>query len=145
MRTYIFIISTVLIALHANIANAESLQIVSAQNEPLCSFEIETADTPQAIEKGLMYRKQLAENSGMWFDLSIIPPHQPIAFWMKNTLIPLDILFIDEHNVIVDIKNNAQPQDTSLIFPIKRPTYALEINAGKAAVCNITIGDVIHK
>lgn len=139
-----FILITLI--LYANTAFAmQNVDIVSPQNELRCSFAVEIADTPKAIETGLMYRKSLSENAGMLFDMSNVPTENPIAFWMKNTFIALDILFIDEENVIFDIKKNAKPLDTTLIWPVRRPRYVLEINGGKASFCNIGLGDVIHK
>lgn len=139
-----FILITLI--LYANTAFAmQNVDIVSPQNELRCSFAVEIADTPKAIETGLMYRKSLSENAGMLFDMSNVPAENPIAFWMKNTFIALDILFIDEENVIFDIKKNAKPLDTTLIWPVRRPRYVLEIKGGKASFCNIGLGDVIHK
>lgn len=140
-----FLIPIALILFADTAFAGQIVNVTSPQNEIRCSFTIEVADTTKAIETGLMYRKILPEDAGMLFDMSVIPPQNPIAFWMKNTYIPLDILFIDEDNIIFDIKQNAKPQDTTLIWPIRRPRYVLEINGGKAQSCGIGIGDVVRK
>ena len=121
------------------------MEIISPQGELKQTYYIETADTPQKISTGLMWRKNLPKNQGMWFDLSTVPAEKPIAFWMKNTLIELDILFIDKNNKIFYIEEHAKPHDTTLIWPPKRPTYVLEINGGESQNHHINIGDVIHK
>lgn len=132
------------IDVYAQKLNAQ-IDIMSPQNEPKQTYNVEIADTPQKISTGLMWRKNLPENHGMWFDMTVIDAKQPIAFWMKNTLIELDILFIDNNNEIFYIKENAKPHDTTLIWPPKRPSYVLEINGGQCQKQNIKIGDVIHK
>ncbi len=124
---------------------AQKIEILSPQNELKQAYDVEIADTPQKIEKGLMERQKLPQNQGMWFDMTIVPAETPIAFWMKNTLIALDILFIDENGQIFFIKENAEPQDTSLIWPPRRPTYVLEINGGQSQKHHLQAGDFIHK
>ena len=90
-----------------------------------------------------MYRKHLGEKEGMLF---VYNEERILSFWMKNTLIPLDIIFIDKGNIIVDIKtmlpceNNPCPSYAS----DKPAMYALEINAGAAEKFNISAGDNIE-
>lgn len=121
------------------------IDIVSSQNEVKQTYVAEISDTLETIEKGLMERQKLPQNQGMLFDMTIVPAETPIAFWMKNTLIALDILFIDESGQIFFIKENAKPHDTSLIWPPQRPTYVLEINGGQSQKHHIQAGDFIHK
>ncbi|MEC9198348.1 MAG: DUF192 domain-containing protein [Pseudomonadota bacterium] len=107
------------------------------------SVSIEVATTPETRELGLMNRTQLAPDAGMLF---VYPPDRAIAFWMKNTLIPLDMLFIDGAGGIQFIKHEAQPHD---LTPIPGPTgiaarAALEINGGRAEELGIEVGDRIR-
>ncbi len=118
---------------------------IYAQNsdEPKSTFNIEIADTPEKIYHGLMGRTVLDAKSGMLFDINLIARDIDIAFWMKDTLIPLDILFIDENGVVFYIYKNAQPYDTTPIYPPKRPRAVLEINGGQADEYGIEVGDML--
>lgn len=101
------------------------------------SFKIEIAQTPQALEKGLMDRKSLPSDSGMLF---IFPDEQIRTFWMKNTLIPLDMIFMDSKKQIVGIVYNATPQTLTIRSVNKPSQYVLEVNAGQALMNNLKIG-----
>jgi len=86
----------------------------------------ELADTPIERSTGLMFRTQMDENTGMLF---VFPDDTPRAFWMKNTLLPLSIAFMDEHGVILNVED-MQPQ-TEAPHPSRGPSkYALELNQG---------------
>lgn len=106
-------------------------------------FNIETADTTDKIYHGLMGRTSLDADGGMLFDINLVPKDMDIAFWMKDTLIPLDILFVDENGEVFFIKENAQPQDTTPIYPPKRPRAVLEINGGSVDKYGINVGDML--
>lgn len=105
-------------------------------------FEVELADTSAAHEKGLMYRKNLAQDKGMLF---VFDKPDTYPFWMKNTLIPLDIIWIDENNKIVFISHNVQPcpfeGNCPLTAPPGKAKYVLEINAGMSQLNNFKAGD----
>jgi len=90
-----------------------------------------------------MGRKNLAEDAGMLF---IFDKEGFYPFWMKDTLIPLDIIWIDENNKIVYIAGNAQPcvQNCKNYDPPKEAKYVLEINGGLADKLNIKIGDTVN-
>jgi len=95
-------------------------------------LQIEVADTPEARSQGLMSRRRLADNAGMLF---IFEEQGSWGFWMKNTLIPLSIAFIDENWMIVDIKDmKVAPSPANGPFDIyesaKPFKYALEVNRG---------------
>ncbi|MFC1753782.1 DUF192 domain-containing protein [Thermoproteota archaeon] len=101
---------------------------------------VEIADTEKTRTKGLMYRKKLADNNGMLF---IYPQQDIYPFWMKNTYIPLDIIWINSDFKVVFIKYNAQPLSETPIIPGEFSKYILEINAGKAKALGIVIGNIL--
>jgi uncharacterized membrane protein (UPF0127 family) len=101
---------------------------------------VEVADTDLTREIGLMCRTALAPDRGMLFDFK---SPQPVQFWMKNTLIPLDMLFIGADGRVISIAANARPMDETAIPA--RPVVALgvlEIPGGRAAQLHIRPGDV---
>jgi len=100
----------------------------------------EIADTPAEQEQGLMFRKSLPQNQGMLF---IFEDEQPRAFWMKNTLIPLDMIFIDANWRIVKLIKNAEPckEDPCPTYDSERPAkYVLEVNAGQIKEKEVKVG-----
>ena len=103
----------------------------------LASFKTEIAATPEELSKGLMFKEFLPENEGMLFDFQKI---QVPAMGMKNTIIPLDILFIDDKGIIIHIAENTVPYSEELITPARPCRYALEINAGLSAKYGIKTG-----
>ncbi|MDO5608937.1 MAG: DUF192 domain-containing protein [Capnocytophaga sp.] len=107
----------------------------------LKTLDIEFADTLSERELGLMYRKSMAENQGMLF---IYPDQQPeLSFYMKNTYIPLDIIYINSEMQIVSIVRNAKPLDETSLPSGKPAQYVLEINGGRAAAWGIEVGDTV--
>jgi uncharacterized membrane protein (UPF0127 family) len=120
----------------------EQLTIESAGQQS--AFEVEIADTPRAQEQGLMFRKEMAPSHGMLFEFDPANPRN-IAFWMKNTFIPLDLVFIGQKGEIAGIVKNAEPRTTTP-RGIEAPVIAvLEINGGTADRLGIRPGDrVIH-
>lgn len=103
-------------------------------------FVIEIADEQKEVMQGLMYRKSMAENHGMLF---IFPNESMLQFWMKNTYIPLDIIFLNHKKEIVHIHENAIPQDKTLIRTSVPAMYVLELNAGMTKKLQIKKGDAI--
>jgi uncharacterized protein len=101
-------------------------------------FTIELALSGAQMEQGLMFRRTLASDAGMLFDFKV-PTN--VAMWMKNTLIPLDMLFLDEHGRIVDIHERAVPLSTDTIATKAPARYAVELNGGTVARLGIKIGD----
>jgi uncharacterized membrane protein (UPF0127 family) len=113
------------------------LTIVTADGRRVF-FEVEVADTPKERALGLMYRRELAANRGMvlWY-----PRAASVSIWMKNTYVPLDIVFIDESGTITRIHPDAVPL-TETGIPSRGPARAvLEINAGLAERLAIAPGD----
>lgn len=112
----------------------------AAESDTLQQLEIEIADDEFEIQTGLMYRPAMQENRGMLFVFKRPEPH---AFYMKNTLIPLDIIFIDSNKQIVNIHKNAHPLDESSL-PSEGPVqYVLEINGGLSERWGLKKGDKI--
>lgn len=90
-------------------------------------IEVEIARTPHDIEKGLMYRRAMPDEHGMLFRLDERRDH---TFWMHNTCIPLDMLFVDEDGTIVGIVESAPPLDDGTRSVGCPSTYVIEVNAG---------------
>jgi len=106
-------------------------------------FTVEIAATPAEQEHGLMDRTSMPADHGMLF---VFPDSQPRTFWMKNTLIPLDMLFFDANRRLVAIQADAQPckADPCRVYPSNEPArYVLELNAGAAAKLGARKGDLI--
>ena len=105
-------------------------------------FTVELASTPEERAQGLMFRKALAPDAGMLFDFKELGP---VAMWMKNTVIPLDMLFIGRDGRIVRIAERTVPLSLTPI-PSGEPVLAvLELNSGTAARLGVRPGDrVVH-
>ncbi|MEZ5892198.1 MAG: DUF192 domain-containing protein [Parvularculaceae bacterium] len=107
-------------------------------------FQVEFADSDEERRTGLMYRSEMAADAGMLFDFGDEP--QPISMWMKNTLIPLDMAFIDKDGVIRRIAPMTTPRSLESI-PSGAPVVAvLEVNGGVFETLGVKTGDrVRHK
>ncbi|SJZ50153.1 DUF192 domain-containing protein [Consotaella salsifontis] len=123
-------------------AGADSKAILkTASGEHAISVEV--ADTPETRATGLMFRESMPDDHGMLF---VFDEPRPVTFWMKNTLIPLDMLFLDDHGVITRIAANAQPLSLSLIDSEGPVRFVLELNGGAAARLKAQPGDrLIHE
>jgi YVTN family beta-propeller protein len=103
---------------------------------------VEVADDEGETSRGIMFRKNLPWDAGMYF---VFYNEEPQTFWMKNTLIPLDMMFLDSNSTIVDIKENVPPCPTGEecpLYPSREPAqYVLEVNAGFVQENGIKIGD----
>ena len=98
----------------------------------------EVADTPEARQQGLMFRESLNPGEGMLFVFETELPH---AFYMRNTLIPLDIAWLNESQVIVDIQQ-MEPQTEDLHTPVQPALYAVEVPQGWFAEEGVEVGDL---
>ena len=103
-------------------------------------LNLEVADTVDKQTRGLMFRTELAEDWGMLF---LFEGTVQIGFWMKNTLLPLSICFVDEKGTIVDILD-MQPQTENVNVPKSPYRYAIEVNQGYFARHNIAVGDSVR-
>ena len=109
-------------------------------NRTIATLEIEIADNDAEREQGLMYRDTMAENNGMLFLMEVAEPQ---TFWMKNTIISLDIIYADADKRIVSISKNCKPYSLEQIPSVKPALYVVEVNAGYTAQHGIKMGDVI--
>jgi hypothetical protein len=116
----------------------EPLSIATAKG--VARFTVEIADTDATRERGLMFRKSLGAHEGMLFDFQT---PQSVSFWMKNTYIPLDMVFIAADGRIVSIARNAVPFDESPIPSGGAVTGVLEIRGGRAAEIGAEPGDLV--
>ncbi|HET7849306.1 MAG TPA: DUF192 domain-containing protein [Pseudolabrys sp.] len=117
-------------------ADMQTLEIASKTG--VHTFAVEIADNDAARERGLMYRKSLPEGQGMLFDFKT---EQPVTFWMKNTYIPLDMLFIREDGRILRIAENTTPLSTDLVSSGGPVRAVLEVIGGTARKYGIVPGD----
>jgi uncharacterized protein len=117
----------------------ESLEIVTSRR--LVKLQVEVADTERTRTQGLMCRRAVPAGGGMLFDFKTSSPR---AFWMRNTLIPLDMLFITEGGVVLNIARNTRPLSDEPV-PSAGPVRAvLELAGGRAAEFGILPGDKVR-
>ncbi len=100
-------------------------------------FSVEVADDGPKRSLGLMHRESMATSAGMLF---VYPRPQKAVFWMKNTLIPLDMIFADETGVVTAVHENAVPLDLTGIDGGDNVQYVLEINAGLSKRLGLSVG-----
>jgi uncharacterized protein len=116
------------------------LTIVSATGPH--RFTVEVAETPEQMEQGLMFRRTMAPDAGMLFDYKT---PTVATMWMRNTLIPLDMLFVDAGGRIVNIHQRAVPQSLDVIAAAAPVRAVIELNGGTASRLGIEPGDqVVH-
>jgi uncharacterized membrane protein (UPF0127 family) len=105
------------------------------------AFNVEVVDTPETRARGLMFREELADDAGMLFDFET---ENSVSFWMMNTLIPLDMIFIGADGVVKTIHVNARPLDPTSI-PSRVPVqYVLEIPGGRSLDIGLEPGDTVE-
>jgi uncharacterized membrane protein (UPF0127 family) len=104
------------------------------------NFNIEIATTNGERALGLMYRRELPDDAGMLF---LYDPPQPISMWMRNTILPLDMIFIGTDGKVHRIESHAEPFSTDIISSDGTVQGVLEVNAGTAAKIGLKAGDVV--
>lgn len=110
---------------NANQLSKKRIEIIS--NNESYFYEVYIADDNQSRATGLMNIKTLPEDEGMLF---VFPDSQDLSFWMKNTYIPLDIIFFDSNQSFINYHENAEPLDESIRYTSDKPSkYVLELNA----------------
>lgn len=118
----------------------QSPLIVETANGPV-TLTVEIADDPHEVRTGMMFRQQIGDDEGMLFDME--RPHE-VFFWMHNTLIPLDIIFIAEDGHIHRIAANS-PRLSDALIPSSGSTLGvLEIGGGRAQALGIEVGDLVR-
>lgn len=105
------------------------------------SFMVEVADTDRERQYGLMCRRSLAADRGMLF---VFPSARPQVFWMRNTLIPLDIIYIGANGKVVSISRNVRPLDENGAPSIGPAKFVLELAAGRAGQIGLLPGDRVN-
>lgn len=109
------------------------------------TFETEVADTVEKMQRGMMYRPQMADNQAMIF---VFPSPRKATFWMKNTLIPLDMLFFDGKGILREVKHNVPPCDSDdcPTYPTQSEQikYVVELKGGTAEKRQLVIGDKLN-
>jgi uncharacterized protein len=131
-------IALLLPAIPAGAAEVQELEIASKTG--VHPFQVEMALTPEEHERGLMFRRKLPEGQGMLFDFGY---EQPVAFWMKNTYISLDMFFIRGDGRILRIAEHAEPLSESNIPSGGPVRWVLEVIAGTAKRLGIAPGDQV--
>ncbi|HTN63895.1 MAG TPA: DUF192 domain-containing protein [Devosia sp.] len=104
------------------------------------TFHVQLVDTPEGRSKGLMFVQDLADDAGMLFDFK---EERPVSFWMQNTYIPLDMVFVGADGVVKTVHANARPLDTTSIPSGAPVQFVLEIPGGVAAKIGLEAGDTM--
>jgi uncharacterized membrane protein (UPF0127 family) len=117
----------------------EKLEIVTSSGTHKFSVEVMRSEAQR--ERGLMFRRYLPQDRGMLFDFGV---ERPVMMWMKNTYLPLDMIFIARAGKVIGLAENAKPLSEKII-PSGAPAYGvLELNAGTAARIGLKIGDSVR-
>ncbi|MGB0177298.1 MAG: DUF192 domain-containing protein [Owenweeksia sp.] len=109
--------------------------------DTLKTIDIELANTPEKIQYGMMYRKSMKDNEGMLFFMG---EERPQSFWMKNTYVSLDIIFIDAEKKIVSIQKNAEPLSEKSLPSEGNASYVLEVPGGFSDRYGIDKGNQVY-
>lgn len=119
----------------------EPAQMIFSGSKGKIQLTVEIARTPQERNLGLMYRKQLPPKAGMLF---LFEKEEVQSFWMQNTYIPLDMIFINSKMQVVGIVQSAEPQTTKSRQVSTPSKYVLEVNAGFAEAHGIFVGTKVY-
>lgn len=143
MKKFVLVgVVVVLVSLAITLIPEGKISQISFPNGHLINVEL--ADTPEERKTGLMYRESLLQNRGMLF----IYENEAIrTFWMKNTLIPLDMIFLNKDFEIVDILEGVPPceKDPCPIYPSKgEAQYVLEVNSGLSEISGLAVGQTLQ-
>jgi uncharacterized protein len=122
-------------------ASCSATAVDLRSGDAVARFNIELADTDAERALGLMNREKMAASSGMLF---VYPAPRRASFWMKNTLIPLDMIFADATGLVTRVHSNAKPLDQTAIDGGEGVTFVLEINGGLAKRLGIAAGSQLR-
>jgi uncharacterized membrane protein (UPF0127 family) len=115
--------------------------IIRTENSAI-SYDVEVADTEVERAAGLMFRQDFPQNRAMLFDFE---ETRAVSMWMKNTPLPLDMLFVDDTGLIAGVAENTTPHALEVISSPQPVAYVVELNAGQVAANRIKTGDrVLH-
>lgn len=136
----VFLLIAQLVSVQATLAQSNYLEIVTDKGSRVFTVELALSDAERSV--GLMNREQMDAGAGMLFRFD---REQRAMMWMKNTLIPLDMLFIRADGVVADIHHDAVPHSEDIIRASQPVLYVLELNGGMAKKIGAKIGDrVFH-
>ena len=138
MAAVVFGLAVVIAAFGAHAAGSGTVVLKTASGDH--NFNVEVATTNQERALGLMFRRELAENAGMLF---LYDRPQPAAMWMKNTILPLDMIFIAAGGTVHRIVSHTEPFSMQAISSEGDVVAVLELNAGQAAKIGLKRGDKI--
>ncbi|MEO1373450.1 MAG: DUF192 domain-containing protein [Cyanobacteria bacterium J06635_10] len=144
IATIAFLAMTVLIPYLST--RPQRLEVEASTTISGTTINLEIADTPEELSRGLKFRKELPANRGMLFDLG--KRHENVPFWMHQVKIPLDIIYLD-NGIITHIAASSPPCNTPNpqncpIYKAPIATHVIELNAGLAAKLNLKVGDTIQ-
>ncbi|MGE3645507.1 MAG: DUF192 domain-containing protein [Beijerinckiaceae bacterium] len=117
----------------------EDLTVVTATGRH--AFKVEVMRKQEELSRGLMYRRTMARDHGMLFDFGEV---RPVAMWMRNTYLPLDMLFIDARGRVVNVAENTEPLSEETIPSAAPVLSVLEVNAGTARRIGLKAGDRVE-
>ena len=149
MKKALFIVLLSSLLLVSCVSNEPNLALETAENlSEVCinenCFLVEIVDTDKSRATGLMYREEMDDNRGMLFIFDDLAVHN---FWMKNTLISLDMIWVDEDYKVIYVEKMAQPceEDPCEVYGTNAPSkYVLEINGGLSDQLGINSGDILE-
>lgn len=135
----LFVFVSALAAVPVSALDVGKLKIITAQGVEH-QFDVELALTPGEQARGLMFRTELAADKGMLF---VFPEPKRASFWMRNTLIPLDMLFVRQNGRIANILEQVPPETETPRRSVGRVKAVLELAGGRAAELGIFAGDMV--
>ena len=127
--------------LHACASSSVPQVVIHPQKGEPIRISVAIADTPQKRSFGLMYRRDLSESHGMLF---LFPREEPLSFWMKNTPLPLDIIFINTAHTIVSIAQNTTPFSEKPLPSGSPAQFVLEVTGGFCQRHGVAVGDRVE-
>lgn len=148
MKKVLFLIGTVVFFVFGSVGFSDAAEETPLSQSEIfietetarVPFRVELAVTPEQHAQGLMFRRSLPENGGMLF---LFPEEKIRYMWMKNTFIPLDMVFADKSGKIVFVVENAQPFDETIISSESPAAVVLEVSAGTVRRFGIRVGQLI--
>ena len=141
MRFILTFVFAAAMLVQAAFAQLETSPLSVKAGEETHDFTVEMATTPEQIQQGLMFRQELAPDAGMLFDFGVT---RQASMWMKNTLIPLDMLFIAADGTIESIRERTVPHSEEPVRSIGKVRAVLELNSGSASRLRIKPGDRVR-